>query len=45
MKLKEQKVKKDVPVRTCSALLIIVGIAVLAVLAIFLGNRRKKNTL
>lgn len=45
MKLKEQKVKKDIPVRNRSALMIIAGIAVLAVMAIFLGNRRKKNTL
>ena len=47
MKLKEQTVKKSAPVRNKnhSALMIIAGMVILALLAIFLGNRRKKNTL
>ena len=47
MKLKEQKVKKEVSSRdrNRSALMIIAGIVMLAVAVVFLGNLRKKNAL
>ena len=45
-KLKEQTVEQTAePGRNKSALMVIAGIVLLALLAILLGNRRKKNTL